>query len=381
VRWLPSGTLRREQVSPSGERGAPSLPRVLCFATAGHGSNDEARILALLEELQPELFPFDRARKPAMVKALLNAIRRTRPDIVVMEGTGIAGGLAVIAARRFLGVPYIVSSGDAVGPFLALRRPWIAPLTRRYERALARFSAGFVGWSPYHVGRAMTLGAPRACTAAGWSDLGRPTAGREAVRAQYGIPSDALVFGIVGSMNWTERVGYCYGAELVRAIERVRRDDVYVLAVGGGNGYERLKAMPGGRDPRVILPGPKPRAELADILAAIDVGSLPQSVDEVGGLRYTTKISEYMQARLPIVTGQIPLAYDFDPGWIWRLPGDAPWDSRYVAALAELMESLDRATLARAREAVPADDAIFDRARQRERVAAFVRETVGAVRR
>ena len=45
-------------------------------------------------------------------------------------------------------------------------------------------------------------------------------------------------------------------------------------------------------------------------LAAFDLASLPQSVDGVGSFRYTTKLSEYLAAGLPIVTGQIPAAYD-----------------------------------------------------------------------
>ena len=61
----------------------------------------------------------------------------------------------------------------------------------------------------------------------------------------------------------------------------------------------------------------------------MDVASLPQSVDGVGSFRYTTKLSEYLAARLPVVTGEIPLAFDLDDGWMWRLPGDAPWEERY----------------------------------------------------
>jgi hypothetical protein len=49
------------------------------------------------------------------------------------------------------------------------------------------------------------------------------------------------------------------------------------------------------------------------------------SVDQVGSFRYTTKLSKYLAFGLPVITGQIPLAYDLDDGWIWRLAGDAPW--------------------------------------------------------
>ena len=54
-----------------------------------------------------------------------------------------------------------------------------------YERMLCRFSAGFIGWTSYLVGRAISFGAPRGMTAAsgpGWTTPSRssPSARRAA---------------------------------------------------------------------------------------------------------------------------------------------------------------------------------------------------------
>jgi Glycosyl transferases group 1 len=374
-----AGNPARDQSLQLTVEVAPSVrtdpPRVACFATQGSRSADEARIRALLEPLSPELLPFDRAAKgPSMLRTAAALIRR-RPDVVVMEGTGIAGGLAVLAARA-TGVRYVVSSGDAVGPYLGSFRPWLRPVAALYERLLCRASSGYVGWSPYLAGRALTLGAPRAMTAAGWAPhRSGGVHDRAAARRRFGIPEDALVFGIVGSLGWHERAGYCYGAELVRAVARVERDDVCVLVVGDGSGRARLEELAGDRLGRsVMLPGPVPREEVPLALAAMDVGSLPQSVDGVGSFRYTTKISEYLAAGLPVVTGEIPLAYDLEDGWLWRLPGDAPWDERYVASLAELMRSLTAPEVEERRSRVPGDDSLFSLERQRRRVCGFVRD-------
>jgi hypothetical protein len=92
----------------------------------------------------------------------------------------------------------------------------------------------------------------------------------------------------------------------------------------------------------VFLPGPVPLDGVMASLAGFDVASLPQSVDAVGSFRYTTKISEYAAASLPIVTSRTPASYDLSLGRCWRLPGRAPWDEPYVAALADLMSSLTR---------------------------------------
>src|SRR5262249_31540693 len=149
------------------------------------------------------------------------------------------------------------------------------------------------------------------------------------------IPADALVFGIVGSLAWNKRVGYCYGYELIEAIHRIDRPEAVVLIVGEGDGRVRLEQLAGKRLGRtVIFTGSVGRDVVPDYLAAMDVASLPQSVDGVGSFRYTTKLSEYLAAGLPVVTGQIPLAYDLDGNWLWRLPGKAPWDDHYICALS-----------------------------------------------
>ncbi len=246
-----------------------------------------------------------------------------------------------------------------------------------YEALLCRASAGFIGWTPYLVGRALTLGAPRGMTAAGFARHPKVELDAPAVRERLGVRPDALVLGLVGALPWNDRRGYCYGLELVRAVRRVRRDDVAVVVVGDGSGLERLRAEAGGDlGRRVFLPGRIPHELVASYLAAMDVGSLPQSVDQVGALRYTTKISEYVGARLPIVTGRLPVAYDLAEAWSWRLPGEAPWTDTYVDALAAFMERLDAEEVRARREAVPAALVDFDRVDQRRRTGAFIAEVL-----
>jgi hypothetical protein len=245
-----------------------------------------------------------------------------------------------------------------------------------YERALYRFSSGFVGWTPYLVGRALSFGSPRGMTAPGWAGIAlsadQQRQARLQVRAQLGIPQDATVLGIVGSLAWHRRRRYCYGWELVEVMRRVVGNDVCVLIVGEGSGLDRLKSSAGSALGRTIfLPGAVPAERVPHILAALDIGSLPQSVDGVGSFRYTTKLSEYLAARLPIITGQIPLAYDLDEDWMWRLPGSSPWDEAYLTALAGLIDRLTPEMIAEKRARVPRDSFLFDRDRQTARATAF----------
>ena len=356
-------------------RGPDRSLRLACFATQGTGHRDEDRIRTLLREFDPTVLRFDRRRRAWQVPRLVGSLRRQRPDLLAMEGTGVAGGLAVLLARALLGIPFVVSTGDAVAPFLRRRHRVLGPAAAVYERALYRSAAGVIAWTPFLAGRAIALGARRAMYAPNWAPEPASEAAGLAVRRELGLSPDDVVFGIAGSLDWTDRVGYCYGSELVRAGRRVDRDDVKVVIVGDGSGRPQLERLAGPRlGTTVLLPGRVERDRVQAYLRAFDVGSLPQSVDQVGALRYTTKLSEYLAASLPIVTGEIPLAYEFGTRWLWRMPGDAPWEEPYLAALADLMRTITREEVDRRRALMPAGVRAFDVEVQIEQVSAFVRD-------
>ena len=354
---------------------AQQTPRILAFATQGAEGNDEARLCTIVHDFAFAQFAFDAQRKRATALSLFRKLWLSRYPLAVMEGTGIAGGLPLLAARLLFGQRYVVSSGDAVEPFVSQKQPWLGPLFGLYERLLYRYAAGFIGWSPYLVGRALTFGVPRAMTAAGWAPNLLRSQRRPEIRQQLGIPPDALVIGIAGALTWTPRVRYCYGYELVRAAALVKRLDIRFLILGDGSGRAELARFP---DPRVILTGFVPREQLPDYFAAMDLASLPQSCDGVGSFRYSTKLSEYLAAGLPVVTGQIPAAYDLDTGWAWRLPGNAPWDGRYTEALARMLDGLTAQALEARRKAIPAAMTEFDKEAQIRRVTAFLNDILAS---
>jgi hypothetical protein len=187
-----------------------------------------------------------------------------------------------------------------------------------------------------------------------------------------GIPEEAIVVGLVGSLVWNRRVGYCYGLELVRAATRLRRDDVAVLVVGGGSGEKYLKSAAGrSLGKSVFVVGAVPHEAVPRYLAAMDIASLPQSVDGVGSFRYSTKLPEYLAARLPEITGRIPAAYDLDTGWVWRLPGRGPWNEVYVSALADLLSRVTEDEISEKQAAI-ASAAQFHRPTQVARMADFL---------
>ncbi|HEX3510950.1 MAG TPA: glycosyltransferase [Solirubrobacteraceae bacterium] len=359
-------------------QGAGGDPRpqgpIVCFATQGQGHIEGLRIRQLLADLQPDDYPFDRAHKLRSAVGLLRLAAARRPRLLVMEGTGTGGGIPLLLARALFGTPYVVSSGDAVGPYLGLRSPLAGWIGGFYERLLYRRCAGFIGWTPYLVGRALTYGAPRGMTAAGWTRADPTPGARSRVRAELGVGEEVLLIGLTGSIH--RRRKYVYGSELVSAIRRTARRDVAALVIGGGDGLELLRREAGeDLGARILLPGRVEPERVPDYLAACDLASLSQSTDQVGAFRYTTKLSEYLAVGLPVITGETPLAYDLDEGYLWRLPGAAPWDPRYLDALVALLERLTREDVSAHADAVARRRADpFDRSDQQRRAAAFVRD-------
>jgi hypothetical protein len=362
----------------------PKDAKISAFATQGSGGermlDDELRLHTLLGRFQPRYLAFDRTRKFESFLGVLRALGRERPDLVVMEGTGIAGGAALLLARALFRTRYVLSSGDAVAPFVRLAQPALYPAFLLYEWLLCRNASGFVGWTPYVTGRALTFGAPSAMTAPGWAPFPRDAAahesGRRRVRAELGLSDDALVFGIVGSLAYSPRVGYCYGLELVRALAlALDRKELAVVIVGEGDGRSRLEAeTTTAMRSRLHLTGRVPRDQVPDYLAAMDVATLPQSVDDVGSFRYTTKLSEYLAASLAVATNQLPLAYDLPGDWAYRLPGRSPWDPKFIAALARLMLTVSTEEIARKRGATADARAHFQLEPQLQRFTEFILE-------
>jgi glycosyltransferase involved in cell wall biosynthesis len=344
--------------------------RVATFATQGERSRDAVRAEMLVASLSAEVWPFDRRRR---ARSALEVVRRAigrHPDLIVMEGTGMAGGLPLILSRLLKRTRYVVSTGDAVGPYAASVIRVARPFAAVYERLLYSLAAGVIGWSPYMTGRALTLGARRAMTAPHWSQASG-TGNGHVIRNRLGIPEDSIVVGVAGSLVWNRRRGYCYGLEIVAALEQVARPDVVGLIVGGGNGSEKLLERAGtALGHRVFLPGEVPGEQLDDYLAAMDIAVLAQSVDGVGSHRYTAKLSDYIRAGLPVISTQVPVAYDLGVDWMWRLEGDAPWDPRHINALAALLQGVSREEVERHRDRVPRE--AFNAESQQRAVTAFL---------
>jgi glycosyltransferase involved in cell wall biosynthesis len=321
--------------------------RLLCVVTGGAGDQIRARRLTRCLRAQIEYLDVDRSLPRVQTGALIaRALRSGRWDLIYQEGSGIASGLNLIRASLGGRQRYLISSGDPIGSYFRVTRGSISgSILGLYERLLYRHCFAFVGWTPYLTGMAMTLGAPRALTIEGGVDLEffRPLglSDRRVMKQHYGLAPDHLICGLVGSLNWSRRQGYCYGLELIQTLQLLSRQDVSLLIVGDGDGRQRLaERIPSHLCSRVVLTGRLPRGEIASAINAMDVAFNPQTVDCLGSYRLTQKLPEYLACAVPVAMSPIPGFYDYVARAGWALPADHPATPAFARRCAAWLDHL-----------------------------------------
>lgn len=327
------------------------MKKVLCIGTAGKGGQDERRIYRLTKWLQADIdisYHFiDRTlSKIESAKHIQRILKSDDWDLVYQEGTGIASGANLILASLLRKQLYVVSSGDPIaGFFRTTKGSIIGSLFEIYEHLLYRFSAGFIGWTPYLTGVAIRMGASKAVTVEGAvaSDVFYPYSldKRRAIRQKWGISEKHLVCGVVGSLIWVPPQAYCYGYELVEILQRVQRRDISFLVVGDGDGKARMEAAvpPELRD-RIIFTGRLSESEVVEAMNAMDIGFVTL-FGEMGKYRLTTKLPEYLGCGVPVAMNPTAAFYDYAAPGGWALPEGHPSDRDFLNSCAKWLDNLD----------------------------------------
>ncbi len=138
------------------------------------------------------------------------------------------------------------------------------------------------------------------------ADLFRPNAAARArIRSRLGIPADAVVAGFLGILRpW-------HGVELlIEAIARLReaKQGVHILVIGDGPSQADLEALARSRGlaNAVTFTGRVPHGEVADYLAAFDIGVSPRATFYASPM----KVLEYMAAGMAVVAPRMPNLQD-----------------------------------------------------------------------
>ena len=255
--------------------------------------------------------PFD----PGATRRLNRLVRTLRPDIVHLHHT-ISSVLGATLAKAH-SVPVIVrTEHNDHRRFKAHQNVLNAISLGCVDRVICNSDSTRHSLHWWEKG----LAGSKAVTIHNGIDVGRvrerAAAGAKTLRAELGIPPDALVIGSIGRL--IEQKDH---ATLLEAFARARHDglDAYCVIVGGGKLEDRLRELSAklGIEDRVRLPGNQARDRAYEFLGIIDV-FVVASIWE----GFCNAAVEAMAACVPLLCSDIETLHEVvGPGGSYFTPG------------------------------------------------------------
>jgi glycosyltransferase involved in cell wall biosynthesis len=235
--------------------------------------------------------------RPAGLKRLgrlIRLLRALRPDVLHLHLVGFGGGRWILIGAILARVPAIVCTihvapTERQGWKTRLGRALLTPFVDRYiavSQASKDRLVAYLGMPP-----ARLVAVPNAVELLRFAAPAEP--GRSAVRAQWGIPTDAPILGVLARLSPQKGLTY-----LISAMPAILAEhpDAYALVVGEGYLRPDLEAQARslGVQDRVLLAGY--RENVVDYLRASDLFVLPSLFEGM-----PLSILEAMGAGLPVI--------------------------------------------------------------------------------
>jgi glycosyltransferase involved in cell wall biosynthesis len=123
------------------------------------------------------------------------------------------------------------------------------------------------------------------------------------IRKKYGIGQDDTLLFFVGWLYHFSGL-----KEVVVELSKIKRDDIKLLIVGDGDGYDDLKQMMSDYhlENKMIMTGKQPYDLLPQYLAAADICLLPAYNNEIMRDIVPIKMYEYMAMGNPVIATRLP---------------------------------------------------------------------------
>lgn len=237
-----------------------------------------------------------------MVRALIQALRVPEVDVVVGTSPPLPQAGAAAVAARLRGVPFVLEIRDLWPDFAValgvLRSPFLIWAARALERWLYRAADRIVVNSPGFVSHVQARARGPVTVVPNGVDCSafQPAERGESFRSRHGLGDDFVVLyaGAHGVPNDLDTV--------LEAAERSSRDGIRWVLIGDGREKARLQEEARRRslDQVLFLP-PVPKDEIADALAAADLGLAILAPLPLFGTVYPNKVFDYMAAGRPVV--------------------------------------------------------------------------------
>ncbi|MBU2774312.1 glycosyltransferase [Acidithiobacillus ferrooxidans] len=309
--------------------------QVLVIVSSKPGSAIEQRAIGLFGSTQSS---FDvtiikrRSSRGRDFVRFLFEIYNTKPNLIYLLDTSIAGAYAVIFARMIRNIPLIVDTGD----FAYL-------LARKLKR-------------PGSIGRAAILIAEKISMRWAEAIVVRGSLHREMLsqrlQQKTSLIRDAtyinryeskfqnncdtnLKICMIGTINYDSQRQTCYGHDLITALSYLKNLRISAYIVGDGDGFDflRLECKRLGVENKTHFLGRIAYDNLPNFLAGMDVCISTQSNDPIGNARTTGKLVEYVAAGKFILASDVGEAKIILPE-IMRIPYNGSYDPEYPKALA-----------------------------------------------
>jgi len=230
------------------------------------------------------------------------ALARFQPSVIYVLKTASPGIPLALMSRVRRGTPFVVDTGDlvfemarssGVGAGVRLPALWLGEeLAHRFARTIVVRSTTYAD----HL-RARGRHNTAVIRDIAPEPLADPAEERARRRERLGLDG-TFVVGVLGSLVFSPRLGFCYGWDLVRALALIDDPTVRGMVVGDGDGrrwLEQEASRLGVRD-RIDFVGRVPMADALGWVSVFDVGLSTQTANLAGHVRTTGKLPIYMSA-------------------------------------------------------------------------------------
>ena len=241
-------------------------------------------------------------RIPSITTFVKRALR-FRPHVTYVFDMAVSGVLAGAILKLLSGTPLIIETGDAIAALAhSMGRGAVGlELTRLLEK-LSFLSANHIVVRSHFHGELLAARGLDVSVIPDGVDVEQFRSCEVANQR-----SRQLTVGLIGSIVWSQRLGICYGWELIETIRLLRTENVRGVVIGDGSGISYLKELcrQYGIVDRIQFLGRIPYNQLPRQLNQIDVCLSTQTNDLPGQVRTTGKLPLYMAAGRYVLASRV----------------------------------------------------------------------------